>query len=386
MPILSPDQPRFDFGVGEDASVITIADADRQADLITLQDRVAAAKQGSALLIHLPDDGGIAGRLVLGELTEEESTSWIAKGTRSVELKTGKLVVDAGGFFGQQISPESTESPDFLLVDVPPGSYQLTTYVFLSSDIATDLFRRRKLSYLDWRRKSFPNQTIPQWLVDLAEDRDNDFEEERIEQLQDDEVDTEADDAFVEVLIQLQRAAVTKEETEIASSGKLKWEKRQPEAFPQPVSTAVAAGLRGSFSKAKLVAQAFHREDFAAASQVFVEAMRTDVAAFLAKQHALISQKMTIPNRIRRNESRRKQADWDALHSDPQTVVHPLTLRRQPYQGVQVASLVDTSHRGQWVYISFELAFVKTKLGLQAAGMSVSWNAPVAPKSRKRRR
>ncbi|UUO07686.1 hypothetical protein M4951_05100 [Blastopirellula sp. J2-11] len=386
MALLNFDQPRFDFAVGEDASVITIADAERQADFATLQDRVAAAKQGNALLIPLPEDGGIVGRLVLGELTEEESAGSIASAMRTVEFETGKLVVDAGGFFGKPIPPETTAGPDFLLVEIPPGLYQITTHVFITSDIATDLLRRRKLSYVDWYRQSDATRMLPEWLVDLAENRDNEFEEEQIEQLKEDDIDTEAEDAFLDVLIQIQPVAEPGEQTEIAGSGGPKWEKRQPEAFPEPVSTTVAVGLRGAYSHAKLVAQAFQRKDFAAASQVFVEPIRTEVAEFLAQQHALISQKMAIPSRIRRGDSRRKQAAWDTLYDDPQSVTHPLTLRRQPYRGVQVASLSDTSHRGQWVYISFELAFVTTKSGLQAAGLSISWNASVVPKPRKRRR
>lgn len=383
---LTPEEPRFDFGVGEDASAVTITDTKRQPDIASLQDRVAAAVRGEALLISLPEDGGICGRLVLGELKPEESAAWVARATRFVDLETGRLVIDAGGFLGAKDVPEVTESGDFLLIEVPPGFYQLTAHVYLNSGIATDLFRRRKLSYLDWYRKTNSCQTIPDWLVELAEDRDNEHEEERLEVIKDDDIDAEGDDSFIEVLIQFEQATERGTETDISKSGALKWERRLPDNFPAPLLTSLATGLRGTFAMAKSVVKAFQKEEFAAASQVFNESMRADVSEFLSKQHAVISDKMTIPSKMGRNESLRSKVDWERMYDHPLAVVHLPTLRRQEFIGTQVVTLVDDSHRNQDVYVAFELAFVKTKSGIEAAGISVRWNAPRQRPMRRRRR
>lgn len=383
---LTPENPRLDFEVGEDAKVIAITDAKWRSDIVSRKDRVAAATRGEAFLISLPEDGGIGGRLVLGELEPEESSGWVARATQCVDVETGQLVIDAGGFLGAENLPEETEAGDFLLIEVPPGFYQLSAHIYLNSGIATDLFRRHKLSYLDWYRTSNSCQTIPDWLIELAEDRDNEYEEERLDEIEDEDIDTEGEDSFVEVLIQIEQVTERADETEISKSGVFKWERRLPEHFPAPLLTSVATGLRGTSEMAKSVVKSFQKEDFAAASKVFSEPMRTEVSEFLSKHHDLISNKMTIPSKMGRNESLRSKVDWERLYDHPLAVVHLPTLRRQEFIGNQVVTLVDNSHRNQDVYVAFELAFVKTKNGIEAAGISLRWKAPKQRPMRRRRR
>ena len=383
---LSVEQPRFDFCVGEDADYITIADAKWQPERTSLQDRSEAAHQGKLVLLALPEDGGIGGRIVLGELNPEESNGWVAKATRHVEFESGQLVFDAGGFFGNEAASDATAAPDYLVVEIPKGSFRVSAYVYLPSNFATELLKRRKLSYLDWFRNSHPDSAVPFWLVDLAEERDNDFEDERLDALPEDDIDIECDEDFVEILFQLAPVADTDHQSELKKSGQPKWEIRIPQSFPSPMLTSATRGRQGAYSQAKQLAQAFRIEDFKKCSEIFVDAMRTDVREFLAEQHAAISVKMPIPNRLRRDQSERTQADWDSRYDHPLALVYPPALRRNKFVGNEVATLVDLSDRFQDVYISFALAFVKTKNGLEAAGLELGRKFPKQRTRRRRRK
>ena len=283
MKTIGPDNPVLDFSIGEDANAITIADVNLELDTFTLKQRRAAASQGDLFLISLPEDGGVNGRFRFGELGEEEKQNWLASATRLISFPTGKFAIDAGGFFGRQLDVSETEAVDFVMVEVPPGNYELTCFVYLSSDIATDLFRRRKLSYLDWFRKENLEAPIPHWLVDLAENRDNDYEDERLEELSDSEIDSESDDNFCELLFQLKPASDRTKvaETEISKQGNLKWNKRLPSEFPHPILTSEATARLNTYSMTKLVAKSFLTAEYEQASRVFEDSMQSDVARFL---------------------------------------------------------------------------------------------------------
>lgn len=386
MQTLNDDNARIDFGIGEDADLITITDVQYQAKLVTKQDHISAAERNEAFIVSLPEDGGIGGRLVLGALNDDESGTWVARACRTLDLPSGQLVIDAGDFLGNDGEPDTGYGPNYIITEVEPGRYQLMAYVYLCSNIATDLLQRRKLTYIEWFRQSFPSSPVPYWLIELAEDRDNDDEEEILEELKDEDIDDEGDDSFVEVLFQLEPAQPDAQQTELTKSGGPKWEKRIPKSFPTPPLTSHAAGSRGAFPKAKSVASAFRKQNFEAATKVFVDRMQAEVKEFLGKQHAFISGKMTIPSRIQRGESYRTKEDWEAKYDHPLAVVDLPTLRRQPFRGNAAVSLVDNSHRDQDVYVSISLAFVSTDNGLEAAAMSIEWKAPRKRPVRRRRR
>lgn len=384
MRTLGPDNLRFDFSVGEDAIAITIADVNLQLESFGLKHRVAAAEKSDLFLVSLPEDGGIGGRFCFGELDESEEQNWVARATRSISISTGKFAIDGGGFFGEEVDVQVTETVDFVIAQVPPGDYELTCYVYLCSNIATDLFKSRKLSYIDWFRKTHIGAAIPAWLVELAEDRDNEFEDERLEVLSNSDIDDEAEEDFVELLFQLNPIEDRKSvaEVEISKRGRLKWEKRLPIEFPHPILTSGAVSRRGTSAMSKLVAKAFASKDFQRASTVFVDSIQSDVVEFLAKLHASISEKMSIPSRIIVNTSFVEAIDWLEKIDSPKGLGDSRQTRRFEFAGSKYVQL-DDSKRNEEVYVGMHLGFVKTGEGLRAFAIELDWKKP---QTRKRRR
>ncbi len=380
---LNDANPRFDFGVGEDASVITLADAEHRTSICSLTERIAASARGDVVLIPLPEDGGISGRIVIGQLTDDEVDGWVAKATRFLRLDSGQFVVDAGGFLGSEPPPGTTEAGDFLLVGVPPGSYHITVYVMIASSIATDLLRRRKTSYLDWYRKSSSGTSLPRWVVELAEERDNELEDDRLDELSEENIDDDASDDFVEVLIQLNASNGIAEPTSLVKNGGPKWERRLPKAFPHPPLSTSASRLRGCLPIARAFAAAFANEDFERASRFCVSEIRDEVCGFLTQQYGQISGKTTISHRVAREEKRRSVEEWKLLHNDPNAVCHSMSFLRWPFMGTQAVMLIADSKHDPDTYVRFEFAFVTASDGLMVAGLLLNWN--VSTKRRRRR-
>ncbi|TWT80506.1 hypothetical protein CA13_19260 [Planctomycetes bacterium CA13] len=381
----SHDEERVDFSVGEDPDLICIADACHQANLRSVKDRIEAALRGDAFMLSLPEDFGITGRLVVGELDCLEQETWVARASRSIQLETGKLVVDGGGFFGRQTDPQVTQSVDYSIFQFPPGRYTLTCYAYLCSDVATDLFRRRKLSYIELFRRSHPSEPIPVWLFELAADRDNDLEEEELETVDEATLDDSQVEVMIEYVLQLQPAESGTQESGLSAKGKLRWEKRWPKTFPRPLLSAEHPRAAGTKDLTKTLINSFAQGDFEASSDIFTRFLRGQVGEFLATQFAAITKKMSIPTRIRRQESLALASDWLEKTGLPNALVDTRAIEKERFIGSTFFQLVgDGRHRHEEVSVSFNLAFVKTDAGIRAAGIKMEWCAPRPAKRRKR--
>lgn len=381
----SLEQQRADFSVGEDPNLIFIADACLESKVQSVKDRITAALQGDAFVLSLPEDFGIFARLVVGQLTSDEQEAWVARASRSINLDTGRLVVDGGGFFGREPDPQVTQTVDYAIFEVPPGRYTLTCYVYLHSDLATDMFRRRKLSYIELFQRSHPSEQIPNWLFELAEGRDNDFEEEQLETLDEATLDDSHDENLIEYVLQLQPVDRGTQDSELSAKGKLKWEKRWPKSFPTPLRSADHSRSSGAKDLTKAIVDSFVREDFETASNFFARSLRPLIGDFFADMFAAISQKMPVPTRKRPSESCASVSDWLDKMGHPHARVDTRSIQQNHFVGSTAVRLVsDVRDRHDTSSVDFEFAFVKTDAGIRAAGVKMSWSAPVRRKPRNR--
>ncbi|MEM9587652.1 MAG: hypothetical protein AAGA03_10255 [Planctomycetota bacterium] len=368
---------RTDFAVGEDADLILVADANQQGVIATQASAIKAAERDEAFVLPLPEDGGVSARLVIGALNDDEDSRWVARVTRNVAIPTGQLVVDGGGYFGRSPNPTVKQAVDYAVFDIPPGTHKLTCLVYITSDIATDLFRRRKVSYLKWFQETFPGSAIPAWLVEAAEARDHDAEEALLESIDHGELEVdEEDDSFIDVILHLEPNSVCREPTKLLARGKLSWERRLPKQFPLPL---VGNGVRRSGDSrwtTRTIVDAFVDQTFDSVRESFTRSLRPQISDFLAAKHASIREVMDVPSRRVFGSSLAKRDDWLDKIGHPNAQIDATAIQQHSFSGSVVLVLVDNSHRGQLVSVDFHLAFVKAESGLKVAGIQLGWNAP----------
>ncbi|MEW4561772.1 hypothetical protein AB1K70_04560 [Bremerella sp. JC770] len=375
---------RIDFGIGEDADYIVIADAGKQREFKTAADAIGAGLANEAFVLPLPEDGGISGRVVVGELNDDESNHWVARAQRSLNVQDEKVVIDAGDFFGRKTPGHSG---NHLIVELEPGQYQLTCLVFLTDNIATHLFARHKFSYMELFQNTFPDQKFPVWLIEEAECRDNETDEEWCETISDDQVDFANENRFVGVLFQFQKDVTVESPTEISQTGKLTWDKRPPKTFPEPLRRLddASSAIRATSGDAILteIMKAFTSEDFAACTGYFSEPLQSEAESFLSRMHGQASAKMEIPQRKSPDICDRDRDDWIARSTRPRCLVDVASLQSFPFQESGAVELFPEPAPYQRSSVSFHAAFVKTPGGLRVAALQIEWKVPI---QRKRRR
>lgn len=376
---------RIDFGIGEDCNTIVVAGRDLVGSLVSAKDRNAAAQQNRAFLLPLPEDGGISGRLILGPLNEHEEQAWMAKATRMLELEDDVLMVDAGGYFSKPDLPATDAGSEHLLVEVQAGTYALTVYHTLNSNHTTDMFRRSKISYLTAYKQSFPGTAIPEWVIDLAEDRDNEVEEEQLEELDSTEVDCDSGGNFVEVLFQLTPVSPDVQESSLLKSGGPKWEKRPFKAFPTCLPTEQAERAGGVNAQAKKLAKAFRRGDLAEAAGIFPSTYCDEVREFLEKRRSEILAKMSMLDRVNINPIIDAESGWRNRTSGPRAIVFP-ELQSAPFHSSLEVDYRDSTGKQPLLSIRINLAFVATSDGPRPAGLAMYWDPPKTRPVRRRRR
>lgn len=375
---------RIDFGIGEDADYIVLADAGKQKALKAVPDMIAAGLDNEAFLLPLPEDGGISGRVVVGELTDEESNNWVAKAQRQLYVRESKVVVDAGDFFGRETP---NQAGNHFILELEPRQYQLTCLIYITENIATDLFRRHKFSYFELFRKTHADRKVPAWLIEEAQCRDNEIDEEYCETISTDEIDNECDDVFVGVLFHFQRDTVVENPTSVSKTGKLKWEKRPPKKFPQPLRLLGAASNATRAKSKKTIASkfatAFANGDFASVAEDCSQHLEPEIEAFLAKMHREVTDKMEIPKRRYLDGESYDRGEWIARSKLPGSLADVASLQKHAFGGSFALRLEEQRKRHEVFRVEISFAFVKTGQGLRVAGIRIRWDVP---KQQKRRR
>lgn len=383
--MLASDTTRIDFAIGEDADLILVADAARQNELKTAKDGIAAALRNEAFVIPLPQDGGASIRLVVGDLSDDESYNWVAKAIRPLKLTTNQLAIDAGDFFGHDVEISKDPSGNFQLVEVQPGDYLITCLVFFTSDIATDLFKRHKFSYLELFWQSHPDRKVPTWLIDEAECRDNERDEELLESIDDGKVDHETGDQFVDIVLQLQPNSNAESYTSLSKTGKLKWEKRTPQSFPAPIVSAGADAAGSKKQVARRFAGAIRTEDFEALQPYCTDLLQNEIAAFTSDLHRQILDRMVFPTRKQLGEFPAEASDWIAKSDRPRCKVDVQSLQEHPFAGSLLIEFIDESVRDKRFSVSIQMAFVRSDAGIRVAAIQVDWKVPIERKRRRAR-
>jgi len=377
---------RFDFGIGEDADYIVIADAGKQQALKTAPDMIGAGLANEAFVLPLPEDGGISGRFVVGKLNDDEASQWVARVQRSLNVQEKKVVIDAGDFFGRE-TPD--HSDNHVIVELEPGQYQVTCLVFFTDNIATHLFARHKFSYFELFQNTNPDKNFPAWLVEEAECRNNETDEQWCETISDDQVDFACENSFVGVLFQFQKDVPVKSPTDISQTGKLKWEKRPPKTFPQPLRRLDEASnaVQATSSDAILtqIMKAFINQNFATPVAFFSELLQAEAENFLSRMHGQASAKMEIPKRKYPETCDRDLDNWIARSTRPRCLVDVASLQSFPFKGSGAVEIAAEPARYQRSSVSFYAAFVKTPNGLRVAALQIEWKVPIQRQRRRAR-
>ncbi len=376
---------RIDFAIGEDADFIVMAAANKQHELHTAKEMIAAGLQHQSFVLPLPEDGGISGRVVIGELTSDETEHWVARAQRPLRVESDKLVIDAGDYFGREGTSAIGQHDNHLVMQVEPGDYLVTCLVYMTSGIATDLFKRHKFSYFELFGKRYPNQAFPQWLIDEAECRDNETDEEECETIAEDQIDHEAEDRFVDVLFQFEKDGVTESPTDVSKTGKLKWEKRVPKGFPNLLPNLGTGQVASTYAVTSKIATAFSRGTFDSVVPYFSIDLQPNVSSFLAHMHRQVTEKMTVPTHRHRLESDRDFDRWIAKGDWPASLVDIACLKKHPFKGSCLCELVAEPTRGKRYSVSLHTAFSKTADGLRVSAIEVSWKVPIERKRRRAR-
>ncbi|MEM0926124.1 MAG: hypothetical protein AAGJ83_08815, partial [Planctomycetota bacterium] len=324
---------RIDFMIGEDADFIVIADANRQSQLRTAKEMIAAALKSEAFVLPLPEDGGISGRVVIGELDEEEAQRWVAKAIRPLTVSTQQIVLDAGDFFGHSIPISVGEHDNHAVLEIEPGDYLLTCLVYFTSQISTDLFKRHKFSYLQLFHTTFPERNYPPWLLDEAEYRENETDEEWLESIGDEQIDYELEDRFINVVLQFQKGVTEPSPTAVSKTGRLKFEKRPPSSFPEPLRLLGSEQADSANAIAARMTSAFQDADFESVVAYVSKHLRPSITSFLSDMHDQASAKLTIPSRRYRSDSSTDRGDWISKFRRTGCMVDVSTLQKHAWVG-----------------------------------------------------
>lgn len=242
---VEPAAPRFDFSIENESADIFLAAWPLSQNIRTKKQRQKAIEAGQLLNIPLAEGAAFNGRVVLGDLDEVESSHWIARCDAVLDLPTGQLVVDNGPYICTKKVRAHEVGESFQLFTVEPGAtYHITVYALLNSVSGSDLLRLDPSDgYLSYCLTSWPNQPVPDWVVDMADDND--------EEIPDDLTLRETNaDRLIDFLIQLQPAG---EETPISprrEDGSLAWKVRKPGQFPRGILSSQLAAYRTQKAKA----------------------------------------------------------------------------------------------------------------------------------------
>ena len=175
--------------------------------------------------IELAQDDGFIARVVLGELSPQESEEWIASGSRALDVSDGHVVVAGGNaYVSDDYSPEEIDEENeelFKVIAVPPGQYQVTVYAHLPSvnGMLINSLPQWK-GYVPYFESTRPGASMPDWLAELA-----DIDGEDVGEYDDDQ-------EMVSFVIQLQASETPVDESPLDEDRYTKCEMRIPEVCP----------------------------------------------------------------------------------------------------------------------------------------------------------
>jgi hypothetical protein len=170
-PKLTAKHPRVDVEIYNESCALFASNAKVRKVFKEADNGSAATSQAverrKLIAVELDQDDGFIVRVVLGKLSSRESSEWIGRASRKLDLSGGKLVVAAGTAYVS----EGLDDECYSIVKVPKGEYLVTVYQQLSS---VNGFRITHLP--DWpgflpyfRTTRSTSGKPPEWLVNCAE-------------------------------------------------------------------------------------------------------------------------------------------------------------------------------------------------------------------------
>lgn len=224
--------------------------------------------KAALLPIRIEIKYGVVVRVVVGELSRQEDEEWIDRLRWRLDLPTGELVLQGGGFSSYRLERLETGGPrrhdlDLHLLQVTPGNYDVDLLTFVGSGgIGHEVLhapapaepgarpRRRPPPDLAlegaWFRRTRPRATMPDWLrfrLANSPERDPGHEEEWRAFRQTSEYDalyrhltglgTEPPAPLVDLLVHLRPRRASRPRPELLGTGYRPGQNRRwPERFP----------------------------------------------------------------------------------------------------------------------------------------------------------
>lgn len=190
-----------------------------------------AAKTGEIVRFPLAEEAEVVGRVVFGELSEGEDCQWVSESVAELDLKDGEFVIDASPFLSSDQFRQPEVHAGYQLFSVPAGRYRLRILTYLNSVNGSD--RLRLISddgYWAYFEATRRGTGAPEWVVDLAEDNDEDIPEDLV-------IDAMPERTLVDFVFQLTPANHSDTFSELRKDGSLDWHSRKPSAFPMGIRT-----------------------------------------------------------------------------------------------------------------------------------------------------
>ncbi|MCB0213984.1 MAG: HEAT repeat domain-containing protein [Anaerolineae bacterium] len=131
------------------------------------QDMTSAVLQGGIFPLPLAGDNPTNVRLIFNEaLLEQEEAEWIGKYEWQLRIPDGQLMLD-GGCDADELD-ENLLGDLYHLIEIPPGDYGLTAYVYITSPNAIDCLEVAGLKerWLDWFNRTRSGIDAPAWLLE----------------------------------------------------------------------------------------------------------------------------------------------------------------------------------------------------------------------------
>ena len=294
--MLDPNSPRYDFSVEEESFDIFVA---ARADLKTYRtkkQRSKAAHNADLIIYPLAEDAAFNGRVVLGPLDASEEAEWVTRSTARLALSDGAFVIDNGPYIAAMSEREREVGESFQCFQAPPGDYLLTIYAMLSSVNGADrLPLAATEGFLSYWNQSRPGKRVPAWLVEMAEDND--------EEIPDDTPVLELNpERLIDFVFQLTPLSEEQRCNELRADGSLTWEARRPEECPRGIQSTTLAKYRKSKRK-RLLEKARETENQAQAER----------QAHEAEMEALKQERTAVYKRLAPVAEAFRSKNWDGI-------------------------------------------------------------------------